>query len=494
MTSPGATSAATRAPRLLVALVVGVLTVAGALLVDSPQADGFDYAQPVPEASCGPGARPEGRTQGRVPARHYETGRAARGYRCNTRAVAHEGSTGGFKVQRYVDDAGHRCGYYDSTGLFPKDVLFNAAVGNGVVVLDMDDPRRARRTTTLQTPAMLSPHESLLVNHRRGLLVAVLGNPTTNVGILDVYDVSRDCRHPELLSSTPAGVLGHESGFSPDGRTYWVASNGVGQTLTAVDLTDPRAPRPVFVQHGVNYHGLRLSADGRTMYVANDGYPGDGNLVNGSLRILDVSQVQERRPDPRVEVLSEITWPEISVPQAAEPFRKDGRDYLLEFDEFSNIRTSGEPDPPEAEVGAARIIDVTDPRRPSVVSDLRLEVHQPEARSGPQQDDPGNASPIQGYTAHYCSVPRRRSPRMVACSMIGSGLRVFDIRDLGHPREAAYFNQPTVPGSDRPEQAGAYAMSAPAYDVERRQVWYTDVNNGFWSVRLTNGVGRLLGR
>ena len=43
--------------------------------------------------------------------------------------------------------------------------------------------------------------------------------PATAPGVVDVYDVSQDCRHPVLKSSTPLGVLGHESGFSPDGRT-----------------------------------------------------------------------------------------------------------------------------------------------------------------------------------------------------------------------------------------------------------------------------------
>jgi hypothetical protein len=59
-----------------------------------------------------------------------------------------------------------------------------------------------------------------------------------------------------------------------------------------------------------------------------------------------------------------------------------------------------------------------------------------------------------------------------------------------------YFNKPTAPGtrSTNPEAQGAYAMSQPAWDVARRQVWYTDGNRGFYAVRLTNGTGRLLGR
>jgi hypothetical protein len=489
--------ASTRTSLRRLGVVVAALALTGGLLasLNLVSATGRAFPAPTPQAECGPGAREETDIQGRVPGSDYESGRVDRGYRCNTRQVAHQGSTGGFKVLRYRDRRGHVCAFYDSTLLFPKDVLMNAAEGQGVVVLDMADPSRPRKTTTLQTGAMDSPHESLLLNKRRGLLAATLGNAATNAGLLDVYDVRDNCRQPELLSSTPVAVLGHESGFAPDGRTFWAASTG-GQTLVAIDLTDPRVPRPVFTQLGVNYHGLRLSDDGRTMYVANIGTDTSGAFSSGGLRILDVSEVQDREPSPEVRVLSDLAWPEGSIPQVAEPFTRNGRHYLLEVDEFANYSVDGGADQSSAPVGAARIIDVEDPRDPVVVSDLRLEVHQPAAREGEQQDDPGASSPVQGYAGHYCSVPRRTDPRVVACSMIASGLRVFDISRLGEPREVGYFNRPVRPGSKplNPEAQGGYAMSQPAWDAGRRAVWYSDGNSGFYVVRLTNGVGRLLAR
>ena len=80
---------------------------------------------------------------------------------------------------------------------------------------------------------------------------------------------------------------------------------------------------------------------------------------------------------------------------------------------------------------------------------------------------------------------------MLACSSIVSGLRVFDIRDPRAPREVAYANHPHVGGPDE-DPKGAYAMSAPAFVPERKEIWYSDVHTGFWSVRLTNGawIGR----
>lgn len=485
-----------RARTRLAVTVLAAAMVMGGTLVLTGQAQGGREPQPVPRADCGKGSRPETDIQGRVPAADYASGRVDRGYRCNARPVAHVGNAGGFKVHRYVDAKGQTCAFYDSTLVFPRDVIYNLTSGLGVVVLAMDNPRKPRQTATLTTPAMLSPHESLLLNKERGLLAATLGTAATYPGILDVYDVKTDCRHPKLLSSTPSGLLGHESGFAPDGMTYWTAST-VG-TLVAIDLTDPKLPLPIMVQPGVNYHGLRFSADGDTMYAANIGQPDLGNLdLMGStgLDILDVSKVNDRVVGATPTVLSKLTWPQASIPQSAEPFTQDGHEYVLEMDEFADLFSlKGVADLANAPVGAGRIINVDDPRHPFVVSQLRLEVHQADVHSGEQYNDPGANFPAQGYAGHYCSVPTPTNPKIAGCSMIVSGLRLFDISDVEHPREVAYFNKPQRPGSRTtfPDVAGSYAMSAPAWDPQRGSVWYTDANSGFYNVKLTNGVAKLL--
>lgn len=479
--------------RLGVTAVAVVAVVAGAITAAAYD-DEAAVSRPVPEAQCGPGSRPETDIQGRVPKADYRSGRAARGYVCNTRQVGHSGKSGGFKTLRYVDESGRVCAYYDSNPIAPRDLLGGLLEdGLGVVALDMTDPSAPRRTANLLTPAMIAPHESLLVHQRRGLLVAVMGTLATAPGIVDIYDVSEDCRHPRLLSTTPSGLFGHESGLSPDGRTFW-AAGAAGGSLTAIDISDPRRPQVIFNQNGFVYHGLRFSADGRTMYVANIGTPGsDGILSGAGLRIYDVSEVNAHRPDPGIRLLSELTWPEVSIPQSAEPFTVDGHQYVLEVDEFIDLFTFESIGRfRTAPVGAARIIDVEDPRNPEIVSDIRLQVHQPRHRTDELFADPGTVSPAQGYSAHYCSVPRRDDPGLAACSMNLSGLRIFDIRDPEHPREVAYFNKPKLPGGLLLPEVGSYAMSRPAWDVRHQQIWYTDVHTGFYAVRLTNGVGRLL--
>jgi len=423
----------------------------------------------TPRAECGPGSRPETALQGQVPLEDHESGRAAKGYACNAELVGKytkpspQGTVGGFKVERYVDAAGHECAYYDTTLLAPTSLV---DVEAGVNVLDMSNPANPVLTDRLVSPAMASPHESLIVSEKRGVLAAVLGNPSTYPGIVDLYDISEDCRHPQLKSSTPTGILGHESGMSPDGRTFYSASPA-SETIVAVDISNLSAPVPLGIGR-YDSHGLSLSPDGNRAYVAGTGT---------GLIIVDVSEVQARKPDPEFREVSRLTWKSMSIPQNAIPVRIDDHPYVVEIDEFGTLR----------EVGAARIIDIADEKKPRVVSNMRLEVHQPENFDA-IRNDPQAGAPLQGYAGHYCNVPSRVDPGIVACSMILSGLRVFDIRDPQHPREIAYYNAPISPRATPGFPPSNYAMSSPSFNAERGEIWYSDGFQGFFAVKLTNGV------
>src|SRR5215207_11677801 len=84
---------------------------------------------PTPRADCGPGSRPETGIQGRVSPEDHESGRAAQGFTCNTELVGSYskpsamGTVGGFKLERSVDAAGHACAYYDTTLMYPTNLL-----------------------------------------------------------------------------------------------------------------------------------------------------------------------------------------------------------------------------------------------------------------------------------------------------------------------------------------------------------------------------------
>ena len=107
--------------------------------------------------------------------------------------------------------------------------------------------------------------------------------------------------------------------------------------------------------------------------------------------------------------------------------------------------------------------------RTTMTTPIPSHTHDPNAVPG--IDTVGHGNDVNGQ---LCTI--------IACSFILSGLRVFDIRDPLHPREIAYFNPPTTSGI-------AYAaMSAPAFMPERNEIWYTDVNYGFYALRVTNGI------
>jgi hypothetical protein len=444
--------------------VVVALLVAGSV----PARAARGAAVPTPDVACRAGDHPE-RMQGRAPSRDYQTGRAVLGYTCNAKQVAHVGASGGYRTYRYVDAQHHACAFWDSTLLFPLNTVTSPS-DTGVWVMDMTDPRHPVHTTTLRTPAMQTPHESFSLNVKRGLIGAVSANPIWYPGQFDLYSVHDDCRAPVLQASLPVGVLGHEGSFSPDGMTYY--SSGLSsKTVAAIDVSNPQMPITIWVGRDWRIHGLNISADGRTLYGADTG--------NDGLVVLDVSEVQARVMNPTVRQIGHLTWAEVSTPQTDIPITVKGRPYLVEIDEFGAGGNAGP-------VGAARIIDIANPKRPRVVSNMRLAVNNKPTDPG-LLGDPGANSSLQGYAGHYCAVPSVADPSIVACSFIVSGLRVFDISNLKHPREIAYFNKPQTnslyPGGS---PRGAYAMSQPAFDVARGDIWYTDGNSGFYVVHVAS--------
>jgi hypothetical protein len=421
----------------------------------------------TPLVDCGAGSHPEPGVDGRVPA-----GSAPNGLNCNISVVAHQGSTGGFKTIRYVDDAGHVCAFYDTALLFPTNATDLNSSSIGVAVLDMSDPNHPKQTDTLQQPPMMSPHESLALNQKRGLLAAVEGNPAAYPGLVSIYDASADCRHPVLDSTLPLARLGHESGFSMDGKTFYATAVSFND-ITAIDVTDPKNPHDVW-QGNVSSHGMSLSDDGNRAYIAD---------TSGNMLILDTSEIQARKPDPQAREISRITWDNASIPQNAIPFTRNGHPYILEFDEYTAGTTNGGD---KDAVGAARIIDIADEAHPRVISNLRLQVDQ-HADHAAAANDPGASSPVQGYAAHYCNIPSRVDPQVVACSFIASGLRVFDISDLAHPKEIAYYVAPTKKATENGYDGSNFAMSQPAF-APGRQIWYTDGGSGFYNLTVDASV------
>ena len=123
--------------------------------------------------------------------------------------------------------AKHFVGYPDArTGRdrTPVDVPYNVgAEGTGTVVLNMNRPKQPRLTTTLTTPAMDSPHESLVLNRRRGLLGAI-DRPDTGTVMIRGMDISRVKAYDKIVPifitvdperDTPAVIKQFVANFHP---------------------------------------------------------------------------------------------------------------------------------------------------------------------------------------------------------------------------------------------------------------------------------------
>src|SRR5262249_40162157 len=158
----------------------------------------------------------------------------------------------------------------------------------GVRAIDISDHTKPYNTAYLTTSAMLDPWESLKINDRRQLLGAVNGQNGGGGADFDVYDVSGDCRYPQLLSSTAmvppeaSRLLGHEGSWAPDGLTYYGSDLFVpsppdvpgGQGVYyAIDTTNTTQPRFITSWHtplpGTRPHGLAINDEGTRGYFAS---------------------------------------------------------------------------------------------------------------------------------------------------------------------------------------------------------------------------------
>lgn len=428
---------------------------------------------PVPKANCGPGSQPETDIQGRVPIEDRVSGRSQMGYRCNMELESQLQGVGASWQMAWFGD----CVYYGTT--FPG--------AHGVQVIDVADPKNPKLSTTLTTPAMLDPWESLKVNEKRGLLGAGTGWNVAGPAFFDVYDLKEDCAHPKLLATVPSqGPIGHEGDWSPDGLTYYV-----GLVPSIIDVANPALPTylPTTDNKGSG-HGLSVREDGNRMYAVSIGLPGSttGASCGGGLRILDTSQVQARLPNPQIPVIGEVCWTDGSTAQHTIPVYYNGKPYIIFVDEMGH--------------GASRIIDISDETKPVVVSKLKLEIHMPAAAQASMTDCSGAGAFC--YEGHYCSVDQKVNPTAMACGYFESGLRVFDIRDPLKPREIAYYNPPAQVGkkaqlSGSEHQNGSQSVRAsdfaadwcssqPRFVKERGELWATCQDNGFMVLKFTNGV------
>jgi hypothetical protein len=473
----------------------------------NPPSPPVPWTGPVPKAVCGPNDRVETGLQGHTTLAERQSGDSERGYNCNLELVGQfqgEGMWwwGGGELASFDD-----CAYY-STRNHPLQQR------PGAVVIDASDPRNPHATAHLDdTPTMLNPHESLKVHQKRQLLAGVQGFPLDGPGFA-IYDLSADCRHPVLKASIEMpGTFGHAGNFTPDGLTYYATQSfrGVGGRMQVVDVSDPSNPT-----HLLNWqfpgdgrpHDTSFNKDGTRLYSPQPGQFGNtgSSIGPNGLVILDVSDIQFRRPDPQIRVISTLFWEDGGQAQQTLPVTIRGRPHLIFTDEAGSGGIGGREGacarglPPS---GFARIIDISDETKPKTIAKLMLEAHDPA--NCPELLTTPSANSSSQYSSHYCTADKAENPKLLACSYFAAGIRVFDIRDPFHPKEIAYYKPPArrtafLPGSNIWSPTADRTVDFAPTDIRWRKhkgethLWFSSSDNGFQIVRFTKPRHELLGK
>src|SRR6266849_7032069 len=305
--------------------VLGLSCLAVSAFAGGGPVSGLDVPFTVPRAVCGPNDHPETALQGQVPANLRAAG--FQGFDCNLQLVGQSrGDGANWQTAEFKDRAGHTCAYHGTA--------FTTAnrTNLGVPVIDVTNASNPTPTGYLTTISMLDPWESLKVNAERQLLAADNAHNGAGGPEVDIYDLTGDCRFPQLLASVAVGTgtdggtvapgIGHEGSWAPDGLTYYGGSPSQ-HIYYAVDTADPSAPKLITtwltpLRQGVAgfdgaSHGLSISDDGNRGYMVSVGLPASlSTLTNpavaptNGLLIYDLSDIQLRKVNPQAKLISTL--------------------------------------------------------------------------------------------------------------------------------------------------------------------------------------------
>lgn len=450
-------------------------------------------ATPTSYGDCGPGAILETGVQGQVPKADQDSGRSKQGYRCNLRLVG----------KNDVQDRGanFQLGWY-------KNCAYVGIVGNqpsqgpasppphpleGVAVVDVSNPKSPKLVRILQSPVGRTQHEAVEVNERRGMLVVQIGGLAAQW--IEIYDASQDCRNPQFKGRFDAGgPRYHGQRISRDGMTVYASDAfdiSGGPVLDVIDVSDMTQPKLLKRwdpgeetppdRHGI--HDLDLSADGKRAYLgAAPASATIGTIVAGppsnqgqpSMVTLDTTDIQERKPNPDLKVVSSISLPNFG--HTIQHARIGGKPYVFSSGEAP---VTGADNCPWA---WGHVLDMSDEKKPREVSEIKLEVNEIENCPDVGQDD-------AGYSIHYIGVDDEKNTTKVFYTYYTGGLRVFDVRDPANPKEIAYYHPPPLESTvfqaatpftgDRQTPGWDSATSDVRYLPETGQIWMVSIANGF---------------
>jgi hypothetical protein len=467
------------------AAVPGLLLSASIASAEGLSSDGFPTS--VPKAICGPNDHTEHGLQGQTTVQERMSGDTETAYNCNLELVGEE-------PQDTYQGAYSQDGpaWYDVCTYYGTDRGFTT--GQGIKVIDASDPAHPVVVTQLtDSPAALSPHETVATNAKSRLLVA----GQTNGPNFAVYDIS-DCRHPVLKGTVDASSTSfhHMGAFAPDGKTYYASQNnqGIGGFVYPFDVSDPAHPKSLtpwqYLGDG-RPHSLTLNSstflpnvpEGTLAFVGqNTSFPyaagGDGLVIE------DVSDYQNRVTPPQIGILGKY-FSQLGGAESMIQVKIKGHPYIVTTDEAGAANGAGGWQAAcgrgASPFGYPQIVDVSDVMNPKVVSKIRLEVNDPDPikcmalLAGTPPDAPGTApgtnlpaiSGTTNYSEEACVPDNPEDTKMLACSFQNAQLRVFDVSDPIHPKEIAYWKSGAVRTKILPSSGSWDARTVNGQGIDR---------------------------
>ena len=492
----------------------------------------------IPAATCRTTDRPEHGYSGQTTADERDAGYPLAGpVNCNTDLVGqYQGEGASWQLTAWKN-----CAYFDQRHPGVANPPGVPALSHpGVAVVDVSDPTHPVATTWLTASAMIDPWESLKVNPARQLLGGDERSPTfpnpPGDGFSN-YDISADCKSPVLKADVHIpGSAGHSGQWAPDGKTFYVTPLRPTPSIIAINVNDPTAP--VGIPGGIftfnltdggtpgpqdlplsQLHDLEFSKDGNTAYITMFGVA--GTAARNGFAVLDVSDFQNRVANPVYRVKSFLTWDDGSIgAQNALPVTIAGKPYIVFADEGGG-GIFGSCAQGKSANGFPRLIDISDPTKPTVAAKIPLGVADPancaEITAAPVVStratlaDGGVTDTANqfffGHSCHYCQVDDADDAKILACNCFAAGLRFWDIHDITSIKEMAYFkpqaqgtkffpgsqyaNFNTTPGFVRMYDWSTSKPSFPkdrGLDAGQGDVWTTSQDNGFMVIRLFSAV------
>ena len=289
-----------------------------------------------------------------------------------------------------------------------------------MIVLDMSQPRKPAKVATLVSAGDAQPARVPGgATRSAGCWARCSGNPFTNIGILELYDVRTELPRSRSCCRRPTPRCSATRAASRPTATPSTRPAPAGRRFAAIDVKDPAHPKRIFDQYRRELP--RAAALGRrpddVRRQHRQRLSGVG-ISSGGLRILDVSP----DPGPRSPTRRSRWSPNLDlargVAAAGRPSRSPGRAATTCSRSTSSRTSASTADQPgrRRRSGAARIIDVEDPHAPARWSPTcGWPSTSPERAQGDQHADPGAAHRrCRATPATTARCPRRRTPRSSA--------------------------------------------------------------------------------